>query len=114
MDSAGPQQERLQSRLTQKIRAHKDNSRFILNTHGLHNAHLVRETLPRHLTAPKPCFVDRRAKHHQFAAALREVGPEKHAQAIAKGQATKAKNKQDKAEKAAGARERAGGLVDVE
>jgi hypothetical protein len=40
---------------------------------------------------------------------LREVGPEKRAQAIAKGQATKAKNKQDKLkiEKAAGAQQHA-------
>ncbi|KAJ7318546.1 hypothetical protein DFH08DRAFT_917520 [Mycena albidolilacea] len=58
--SVGPQQERSESRLTQKLTAHKDDSRFLVNTHGLHNAHLVREALPRHLTAPKPCFADRR------------------------------------------------------
>ncbi|KAJ7827689.1 hypothetical protein B0H14DRAFT_3144540 [Mycena olivaceomarginata] len=107
-DSPGPQQERSESKLTRKVRAHKDESRFLLNTHALHNAHLVRETLPRSLTAPKPCFVDRRAKHSEFAAALQAVGPEKRAQATARGQATKARNKQDKVDKAAGVAVRAG------
>ncbi|KAJ7715041.1 hypothetical protein B0H16DRAFT_1340263, partial [Mycena metata] len=101
IDSLGPRQERLESKLTQKATSHIDNSRFLVNMHGLHNAHLIRETLPRHLTELKPCFVDRKAKHFEFAAALREVGPEKRAQAIAKGQATKAKNKQNKIDKAA-------------
>ncbi|KAJ6527729.1 hypothetical protein B0H19DRAFT_1083820 [Mycena capillaripes] len=97
--SVGSQQERSESRLTQKLTAHTDDSRFLVNTHGLHNAHLVREALPRHLTAPKPCFVDRHAKHSEFAAFLREVGPEKRALVQAKAQAMKAKNKQDKADK---------------
>ncbi|KAJ7862001.1 hypothetical protein B0H14DRAFT_3615236 [Mycena olivaceomarginata] len=108
VDSPGPQQERSESKLTRKVRAHKDESRFLLNTHALHNAHLVRETLPRSLTAPKPCFVDRRAKHSEFAAALQAVGPEKRAQATARGQATKARNKQDKVDRAAGVAVRAG------
>ncbi|KAJ7866915.1 hypothetical protein B0H13DRAFT_1636392, partial [Mycena leptocephala] len=94
-ESTGPRQERLEFKLTQKIVVHSDDTRFILNMHALDNAQLLRETLPRHLTEPKPCFADRRAKHFEFAATLREVGPEKRAQAIAKGQATKAKNKQD-------------------
>ncbi|KAJ7907856.1 hypothetical protein B0H13DRAFT_1879196 [Mycena leptocephala] len=42
-------------------------------------------------------------EHFEFAAALREVGPEKRAQAVVKGQATKARNKQEREEKAAGA-----------
>ncbi|KAJ6508188.1 hypothetical protein C8R45DRAFT_815921 [Mycena sanguinolenta] len=108
VDSPGPQQERSESKLTRKLRAHKDDSRFLLNTHAVHNAHLVRETLPRSLTAPKPCFVDCHAKHSEFASALREVGPEKRAQATAKSQATKMRNKQDRAEKAAGAMARVG------
>ncbi|KAJ7701264.1 hypothetical protein B0H14DRAFT_2417074 [Mycena olivaceomarginata] len=83
----------------------RPDSRFHLNMHGLHNVHLIRETLPRHLTELKPCFSNRRAKHDEFAAKLRETGPEKRAQAQAKSQATKLKNKQDQAEKAAGAQE---------
>jgi hypothetical protein len=90
----------------QKIVHHSDDSRFLLNTHALHNAHLVRETLPHHLTELKPYFADRCAKHKEFAKDLRGVGPEKRAQATAKGQATKAKNKQDKADQQAGAQKR--------
>jgi hypothetical protein len=104
---AGPNQERQASKLTRKLTAHSEDSRFLLNTHALHNANLVRETLPRHMTEPKPCFLDRRAKHNEFAAKLRETGPEKRALAQAKAQATKLRNKQDKADKTAGAQERA-------
>ncbi|KAJ7440425.1 hypothetical protein FB451DRAFT_1058871, partial [Mycena latifolia] len=103
----GPNQECHESKLTRKMTAHTDNSRFHLNMHALHNAHLIRETLPRHLTELKPCFHDRRAKHDEFAAKMRESGPEKRAQARAKGQATRLRNKQDKADKAADAQERA-------
>ncbi|KAJ7820820.1 hypothetical protein B0H14DRAFT_3089221 [Mycena olivaceomarginata] len=110
-DAPGQQQERSESKLTRKIRAHKEDSRFLVNTHAPHNAHLVRETLPRSLTAPKPCFVDRLAKHSEFASALREVGPEKRAQASARGQATKARNKQEKADKAAGVMVRGGDVA---
>ncbi|KAJ7434352.1 hypothetical protein FB451DRAFT_1063451 [Mycena latifolia] len=106
VDSVRPQQERLESKLTQKIVAHSDDSRFLINMHGLHNAHLIRETLPRRLTEPTPYFSDRPAKHIEFAEGLQVVGPERRAQAIAKGQATKAKNKQDKAEREAGAQKR--------
>ncbi|KAJ7038886.1 hypothetical protein C8F04DRAFT_950605, partial [Mycena alexandri] len=77
VESAGPQQERLESRKTQKLIIHSDTTRFLLNTHALHNAHLIREILPRHLTAPKPLFSDRYAKHCEFTAGLREIGPEK-------------------------------------
>ncbi|KAF8144015.1 hypothetical protein K438DRAFT_2103021 [Mycena galopus ATCC 62051] len=107
VESAGPRQERAQSKLTQKIISHSDSSYFLINMHALHNAHLIRETLPRHLTAPKQLFSDRRAKHFEFAAALRQVGPEKRALATARGQATKARNKQDKIDKAAGVAQRA-------
>ncbi|KAJ7165402.1 hypothetical protein C8R46DRAFT_901106 [Mycena filopes] len=102
----GPRQERQASKLTGRAVAHTEDSRYHLNMHALHNAHLIRETLPRHLTAPKPCFTDRRSKHDEFAAVLREIGPVKRADIVAKTQATKQRNKQDKAEKLAGAQER--------
>ncbi|KAJ7766435.1 hypothetical protein B0H14DRAFT_2402970, partial [Mycena olivaceomarginata] len=106
MDARGPQQERSESLLTVKTVIHSDDLRFLLNMHALHNGHLIREILPAHLTELQPCFPDRRAKHFEFAAALRKVGPAKRAEANAKGQATKAKKKQEKADKAEGAKER--------
>ncbi|KAJ7801780.1 hypothetical protein B0H14DRAFT_2614969 [Mycena olivaceomarginata] len=95
VESVGPRQERSQSKLTQKIISHSENTRFLINMHALHNAHLIREMLLCHPTAPRPFFADRQVKHFEFAAALREVGPEKRALALAKGQATKARNKQE-------------------
>ena len=39
--------------------------------HALHNAHLIRNTLPRDLTRPVALFPNRLAKHHELAAGLR-------------------------------------------
>ncbi|KAJ7784239.1 hypothetical protein B0H16DRAFT_1295984 [Mycena metata] len=105
-DVAGPRQERQASKLTRRVVSHNEDDRYHLNMHGLHNAHLIRETLPRELTAPEPCFSDCRSKHNEFAAALRETGPAKRAETVAKTQATKQRNKRDKVEKLAGAQER--------
>ncbi|KAJ6617842.1 hypothetical protein B0H10DRAFT_1796504 [Mycena sp. CBHHK59/15] len=102
----GARQERQASKLKRKVIVHSEDNRFHLNMHALHNAHLIRETLPRHLTEPKPFFTDRRAKHNEFAAVLREIGPAKRAETAAKTQATKQRNKQVKADKLAGAEER--------
>ncbi|KAF8147592.1 hypothetical protein K438DRAFT_1910535 [Mycena galopus ATCC 62051] len=107
VDATGPNQERQTSKITQKKRIHSDDSRFHINLHALHNAHLIRETLPRHLTKPKPCFTDREIKHNEFAATLRETGPEKRAETQARAQATKLRNKQAKEDKASAAKERA-------
>ncbi|KZV84010.1 hypothetical protein EXIGLDRAFT_807538 [Exidia glandulosa HHB12029] len=54
---------------------HDDNGRYIINTHALHNAHLLRRTLPRHLTVPQRVHADadRLAFHITVAAALRVV-----------------------------------------
>ncbi|KAJ7759682.1 hypothetical protein B0H14DRAFT_2404051, partial [Mycena olivaceomarginata] len=41
VESAGPQQECSQSKLTQKIISHSDKSRFLISMHALHNAHLI-------------------------------------------------------------------------
>ncbi|EDR05872.1 uncharacterized protein LACBIDRAFT_329329 [Laccaria bicolor S238N-H82] len=48
---------------TRKTIQHADNARYFINTHALHNANLLRETLPRELTKPVPYFADRRAQH---------------------------------------------------
>ncbi|KAJ7810168.1 hypothetical protein B0H14DRAFT_2286568, partial [Mycena olivaceomarginata] len=56
---------------------HSPQERYIVNMHALHNAHLLREVLPRFLTAPTPYLHDRIASHGRFAAQLRETGPAK-------------------------------------
>ncbi|KAJ7635967.1 hypothetical protein DFH06DRAFT_1272024 [Mycena polygramma] len=72
------------------------DSRFILNMHALHNAHLIREVLPRSLVAPVPYLRDRAATHIQFAEKLRETGPARRAKIHAKMKDTQARNKEGK------------------
>ncbi|KAJ7501671.1 hypothetical protein B0H11DRAFT_1855349 [Mycena galericulata] len=64
-------QERVESDKTETFIVHKPLDRFIINSHAFHNAHLLRATLPRTLLAPVPFFDDRREKHNEFAATLR-------------------------------------------
>ncbi|KAJ7663579.1 hypothetical protein B0H17DRAFT_1143989 [Mycena rosella] len=59
--------------------------------HALHNAHLLRKTLPLNLTAPIPCFTDRDTKHREFAALLRVSEPAKRATALKKAKETQEK-----------------------
>ncbi|KAJ7711067.1 hypothetical protein B0H16DRAFT_1480617 [Mycena metata] len=66
-------QERVESKVTEKFIIHKPIKRFIINTHAFHNAHLLRQVLPRALVAPVPFFPDREAKHHELAVKLREI-----------------------------------------
>ncbi|KAJ7834421.1 hypothetical protein B0H13DRAFT_2240221 [Mycena leptocephala] len=73
-----------------------DRTEFILNMHGLHNPHLIREVLPRSLTSPVPYLQDRVASHNRFAEQLRVTGPAKCAATKAKTQATRARNRQHK------------------
>ncbi|KAJ7239672.1 hypothetical protein C8J57DRAFT_1564739 [Mycena rebaudengoi] len=64
-------QERVESDKSEIFIVHKALDRFIINSHAFHNAHLLRATLPRDLLAPIPLFADRRAKHDELAAELR-------------------------------------------
>ncbi|KAJ7182641.1 hypothetical protein C8R43DRAFT_1083606 [Mycena crocata] len=82
-------QERIITERTELQTQHSPEARFLINMHGLHNAHLIRDILPRSLTA-----------HHRLAAKLRQTGPAKRAEIQAKAQATKARNKQTKAKMA--------------
>ena len=64
-------QERVESGLLKTCIEHQTVDRFVINTHGFHNAHLLRATLPRPLTVPIPLHPDRQAKHFEIARNLR-------------------------------------------
>ncbi|EPQ55871.1 hypothetical protein GLOTRDRAFT_105784 [Gloeophyllum trabeum ATCC 11539] len=67
-------QERLETNIVETFIQHKSKDHYLINTHSLHNPHLLRQVLPRHLTRPMPRFQgenDRREKHAEFAAKLR-------------------------------------------
>lgn len=64
--------------------------------HALHNAELLRETLPRKLTQPVPLFTDRQALHLKLAAGLRISRPLKRKLAAEKSVKTRAENKKQR------------------
>ncbi|KAJ7477986.1 hypothetical protein B0H11DRAFT_2424571 [Mycena galericulata] len=82
-------QERVDSGITDKFIVHKSVERFVINTHAFHNAHLIRQALPRRLTEPIPLFTDRVAKHYELAANLREIKSGKRKRAAEKRAAKK-------------------------
>jgi hypothetical protein len=51
--------------------------RFVVNAHAFHNAHRLRETLPRSLVAPITLYQDRPAKHIEMAASETKLTPAK-------------------------------------
>jgi hypothetical protein len=69
---------------------HQPVDHFIINLHALHNAHLLRNVLPRDLTRPLPLFLDRQAKHCEWAAELRVTKDAKRLAAKEKRDAKKA------------------------
>ncbi|KAJ6555775.1 hypothetical protein B0H19DRAFT_902080, partial [Mycena capillaripes] len=60
-------QERVESDFTDVFIVHQPLEQFIVNTHAFHNAHLLRQALPRELTVPTPLFADCKAKHYELA-----------------------------------------------
>lgn len=89
-------QERERTSCTRAAIRHADDKHFFLNMHSLHNAHRIRQSIPRALTQPKPYFEDREAKHNEFAAELRVTGPLKRADALSRSKATRAQKKAQK------------------
>lgn len=89
-------QERQQTSRTISLITHEDNGNFVINMHAFHNATLLRKILPRHLTAPKPLYIDRKARHVEIAAGLRITQTEKRARTAAKAAATREANKAKK------------------
>ncbi|KAK7027036.1 hypothetical protein R3P38DRAFT_2496555 [Favolaschia claudopus] len=56
-------QERITTSPTELRVSHSPEQRFLINMHALHNAHLIRDVLPRSLTTPTPYLQDLAASH---------------------------------------------------
>ncbi|KAJ7833714.1 hypothetical protein B0H14DRAFT_3710403 [Mycena olivaceomarginata] len=76
---------------------HAVDDDYFLNMHGIHNAHLIRETLPQEMTVPQPYLSDRLAKHKELAAQLRVSGPARRAETLVRRAQTLQRNKAAKA-----------------
>jgi hypothetical protein len=77
-----------------KAFAHSGDNLFVINMHALHNAALLRRSLPRELVKPIPHFSDpaeRRAFHDRAAAELQVSGPIKRAETVRKTKETRLK-----------------------
>lgn len=94
-------QEHLETTQQQQCVDHTGLQHYILNMHSLHNTALIRETLPRSLTQPKPYIPieNRRSSHDHSADALQISGPAAQAAAKLKAAATRARNNNLKAKK---------------
>ena len=80
-------QERIESvEATESFIEHGDVPRWIINTHSLHNGHLLRRCLPQELTVPIPLIdpMKREEEHRKIAAAYRPKQDAKRAQAAQK------------------------------
>ncbi|KAF8056083.1 hypothetical protein FPV67DRAFT_1732296 [Lyophyllum atratum] len=89
------QERQLTSRSNQLI-AHGDDAHYVLNLYALHNAELLRRTLPRQLSVPRPIYDDRKAHHREIAAKLRVSQATKRSTTQAKRKATLAAKKAKK------------------
>ncbi|KDQ05921.1 hypothetical protein BOTBODRAFT_182090 [Botryobasidium botryosum FD-172 SS1] len=90
-------QERLETAIMEPFWEHKDDDHFVLNMHALHNANLIRETLPRSLTAPKHYLADRLKSHTESSATLSRDRDARRAKTTKKREATAKKKAREKA-----------------
>ncbi|KAI0827855.1 hypothetical protein BC628DRAFT_1409428 [Trametes gibbosa] len=89
-------QERKLTERTRSSLIHKPIECYLVNTHVLHNAALLREVLPRELTLPILYVANCEAHHKDRSAFMRFVGPLKRAGAQATAAETRARNKSGK------------------
>lgn len=80
---------------TRQLRAllHGDDNHYIINTHALHNAHLLRRVLPRALWEPHLRFPDQEQHHAAVAAKLRLQMQKARATKKEKADSTRAANR---------------------
>lgn len=71
---------------------HKEDTQFIINTHSLHNATLLRKFLPRYLTVPRPLYADRKKRHTELGKELAAAEASRRAETARKTAETKKKN----------------------
>ncbi|KAG2006968.1 hypothetical protein CC2G_014704 [Coprinopsis cinerea AmutBmut pab1-1] len=72
-------QERMELGRVEKHIQHTDDLRFVINTHALHNAHLLRLVVPGELIRPLPLVQDRAACHRELSKLLRASHADSHA-----------------------------------
>jgi hypothetical protein len=95
-------QERQESDTVVHSVVHEDDDRFVINTHGFHNAGLLRKYLPIVLTTPRPLYADRRERHDELSKNLAAQQKEKRAATQAKTAATRQKKKTEAERSGAG------------
>ena len=72
-------QERLEIEATEPAIAHKPVDEYVINTHSLHNAHLLRKAIPRTLISPIPLIPsNQRESEHARAVAAWRLNPRSH------------------------------------
>lgn len=60
---------------TREAIVHQPLQCYFVNMHAIHNANILCETLPRHLTQPTPLYTDGQALHKKLALGLCITGP---------------------------------------
>ncbi|KAI0349085.1 hypothetical protein OH77DRAFT_1432380 [Trametes cingulata] len=93
--SRAVRQERQDTEVREAGLVHNSESRlFLINTHALHNAALLRRHLPRSLLCPLPLYEDRPERHRELATSLRVTEALKRAETQKKRAATRQKKAQ--------------------
>lgn len=85
-------QERIEIDHFLKVVEHHPQAQHLINLHSLHNPHLIRRVLPRHLVQPVPYHQDRDQAHSNIAAGLRVSGPKHRLEIAEKARKTRELN----------------------
>ncbi|THU88819.1 hypothetical protein K435DRAFT_729596 [Dendrothele bispora CBS 962.96] len=89
-------QERKETSQHVAVLAHVNDDNFIINTHALHNATLLRQLLPRALTEPRPLRENRQAYHLEVSKKYQDDQEKKRKATSEKRKATAERNRQAK------------------